>query len=51
VREATLDQADGSFQSGGSLWREDDVEVVGHDYEGVKLVVPSAAVVLKCFEE
>jgi len=48
--EAAFDQADGSFQR-NDLWGEDEVDVVGHDDEGVEFVVAFAAIVLEGFEE
>jgi len=50
VREAAFDEADGSFQ-GDDLRGEDEVDVVGHDDEGVEFEVACAAVVLQGFEE
>ena len=50
MREAAFDEADGSFQ-GDDLRGEDEVDVVGHDDEGVELVVALATIVLEGFEE
>jgi hypothetical protein len=47
--EASLDESDGSFES--FLWGEEQVDVVGHDDEGVEFVVPFGAVVLEGFDE
>lgn len=49
VREASLDESDGSFEC--FLWGEKQVDVVGHDDEGVEFVVSFGAVVLEGFEE
>jgi hypothetical protein len=50
VREAAFDEADGPFEGDG-LRGEDEVDVVGHDDEGVELVVALATIVLEGFEE
>ena len=50
VRKAALDEAHYSFE-GDSLRGEDQMNVIGHDDEGVQLVVALASVVLKCFHE
>jgi hypothetical protein len=47
--EASLDESDGSFES--LLRSEEQVEVVGHDDEGVELVVAFGSVVLEGFDE
>ena len=50
VREAAFDELDGALE-GDVLWGEEEMDVVGHDDEGVKFVVAFAAVVLEGFEE
>jgi hypothetical protein len=37
MREASFDHSDGALES--CLWGEEKMDVVGHDDEGVKLVV------------
>jgi hypothetical protein len=49
VGEASLDESDGSFES--LLRSEKQVDVVGHDDEGVEFVVSFGAVVLEGFDE
>ena len=50
--EAALDSAEahGSFKGDG-LWSEEEMDVVGHDDEGVEEVVAFGAVVLEGSEE
>ena len=50
VGEAAFDEAHGAFESDG-LWGEEEVDVVGHDDEGVEEIVAFGAVVLEGFEE
>jgi len=47
--EASFDETDGSLE--GFLRGEEQVEVVGHDDEGVEFVVTFGSVVLEGFEE
>ena len=47
--EAAFDEPDGSFERDGR--GEEEVDVVGHDDEGVKAVVALGSVVLEGFEE
>ena len=47
--EASLDESDGSFE--GLLRCEKQMDVVGHDDEGVEFVVSFGAVVLEGFDE
>lgn len=51
--EAAFDELDGSrwLRGWGGLWGEEEVDVVGHDDEGVEAVVALGAVVLEGFEE
>jgi len=49
VGEASLDESDGSFES--LLRCEKQVDVVGHDDEGVEFIVSFGAVVLEGFDE
>jgi hypothetical protein len=50
VREAALDKAHGAFD--GDFERgEEEMDVVGHDDEGVELEVAFVAIVLECFDE
>jgi len=49
VREASLDDSDGSFES--LLRCEKQVDVIGHDDEGVEFVVSFGAIVLEGFDE
>jgi len=49
VGEASLDESDGAFE--GFLRGEEEMDVVGHDDEGVEFVVSFGAVVLKSFDE
>ena len=49
MREASFDNSDGALES--CLWCEEEMDVVGHDDEGVKLVVAFVSVVLKGFDE
>ena len=49
VGEAALDEAHGAFEGLG--WGEEEMDVVGHDDEGVQLVVAFCAVVLKGLQE
>jgi hypothetical protein len=49
VGEASLDESDGSLES--LLRSEKQVEVVGHDDEGVEFVVSFGSVVLEGFDE
>ena len=49
MREASFDNSDGAFKS--RLWREEKMDMVGHDDEGVKLVVAFGSVVLKGFDK
>jgi hypothetical protein len=37
MRETSFDNSDGTLES--CLWREEEMDVVGHDDEGVKVVV------------
>lgn len=50
VREATFDQAHRSLESDG-LRRQQEMDVVGHDDEGVEQIVPFCAVMLKGCKE
>jgi len=50
VRESAFDELDGSFE-GDALWGEEQVDVVGHDDEGVEFVVAFAAVALERVEK
>jgi hypothetical protein len=50
AREAAFDELDGALE-GDVLWGEEEMDVVGHDDEGVEFVVTFAAVVLEGFEE
>jgi hypothetical protein len=50
VREAAFDEHHGSFQA-DDLGCEEEMEVVGHDDEGVELVVAFVAVMLESVEE
>jgi hypothetical protein len=50
MREAAFDKAYGSFE-GDALRGEDQVDVVGHDDEGMKFVVVFSAIVLEGFKE
>ena len=50
VREAAFDKTNRSFERDG-LWREDEMDVVGHDYEGVEFVMAQVAIVLESFDE
>ena len=50
MREAAFDEAHGSFEGDG-LRGEEEVDVVGHDDEGVEEVVAFGAVLLKGGEE
>ncbi len=45
VRKASLDQSNSAFERDG-LWGQKDVDVVGHDDEGVEFVVTFGSVVL-----
>lgn len=49
MRETSFDNSDGMLES--CLWREEKMDVVGHDDEGVKLVVAFGLVVLEGFDE
>jgi hypothetical protein len=49
MREASFDHSDGALE--GGLRCEEEMEVVGHDDEGVKLVVAFGSVVLEGFDE
>jgi hypothetical protein len=53
MREASFDNSDVALES--RLWREEEMDVVGHDDEGVKLVVAFppqfGSVVLEGFDE
>ena len=48
--EAALDKLHGALEGDG-LWGEEEVDVVGHDDEGVEFVVAFAAIVLEGIEE
>ena len=50
VGEASLDESDGAFEGNG-LRGEQEVDVVGHDDEGVEFVVTFGSVVLECCDE
>jgi hypothetical protein len=50
VGEASLDESDGSFE-GDHLWGEEEMDVVGHDDEGVEFIAAFGSVVLECFDE
>jgi hypothetical protein len=50
VGEASFDQAYGALE-GDALRGEEEVNVIGHDDEGVEFVVAFGAVVLEGFEE
>jgi hypothetical protein len=49
MREASFDNSDDALES--CLWREEKMDVVGHNDEGVKLVVAFGSVVLEGFDE
>ena len=49
VGEASLDESDGAFE--GFLRGEEEMDVVGHDDEGVEFVVAFGSVVLEGFDE
>jgi hypothetical protein len=49
VGEASLDESDGAFE--GFVRGEEEVDVVGHDDEGVEFVVSFGSVVLEGFDE
>ena len=48
--EASLDESDGAFE-GDDLRGEQEMDVVGHDDEGVEFVVTFGPVVLEGFDE
>ena len=48
--EASLDKSDGPFEGDG-LRREKEMDVVGHDDEGVEFVLAFRSVVLEGFDE
>jgi hypothetical protein len=48
--EAAFDHAYGPFER-DDLWRKDEVDVIGHDDEGVEFVMAFVAVALEGFEE
>jgi len=50
VGEAAFDELNCTLKS-NALWRDQQMDVVGHEDEGVELVVAFAAVVLEGFEE
>src|ERR1700679_3889386 len=50
AREASFDELDGTLE-GDVLWREEEMDVVRHDDEGVEFVVAFVAVVLEGFEQ
>ncbi len=50
VGEAPFDEHHGSFE-GDVLWGKEEMDVVGHDDEGVETVVAFVAVMLEGFEE
>ena len=49
VGEASLDESDGALE--GFVRGEEEVDVVGHDDEGVEFVVSFGSVVLEGFDE
>ena len=49
VGEASLDESDGAFE--GFLRGEEEMDVVGHDDEGVEFVMAFGSVVLEGFDE
>jgi hypothetical protein len=48
--EASFDESYGTLEGDG-LWGDEEVDVIGHDDEGVEFVVAFGSVVLKGFEE
>jgi hypothetical protein len=50
VREAALDKTHHSFEC-DALRRDDEVNMIGHNDEGVKLVMPGATIVLEGFQK
>ena len=49
IRETPFDNSDGALES--CLWRDEEMNVVGHDDEGVEFVVAGVSVVLEGFDE
>jgi hypothetical protein len=50
MREAAFDELYGAFECNAG-WSQKEMDVIGHDDEGVKEISAFAPIVLKCIEE